>query len=140
MAMAKKQPRRWMYSPPRPAKPAVPETLKAEVEAKARELIDTVLKPRHIEPPPKDPRWNYIIDLGAKWYRNYFYFSSTYACPGPNALSPTFESKFARMEYVGDNRFNLAYMRHTGKWWKVFQGLTSDECLDMIRDEGLFQP
>jgi hypothetical protein len=59
---------------------------------------------------------------------------------GPDALSPTFESPFARMEYVGDGQFNLAYMRHTGKWWEVYRGLTADECLKRIGDEAIFQP
>ena len=95
--------------------------------AKADELIETQLKPRFIEPPPEDQRWNYIIDIGARWHRSFFHFGSTYASPGPNALSPTFESPFARMEYVGDGKFNLAYMRHTGKWWEVYRGLTADE-------------
>jgi hypothetical protein len=114
--------------------------LKAEVEAKARDLIETILKPKHVKPPPEDQRWNYIIDIGGKWFRSYFYFYSTYTCPGPNALSPTFESKFARLEYVGAGRFNLAYMRHTDQWWEVHQGLMLDQCLDLIRDDGLFQP
>jgi hypothetical protein len=72
----------------RPAKKlaSVTETLKTEVETRARELIENVLKPKYIQPPPEDQRFNYIIDIGAKWYRNYFYFFSTYACPGPNAL------------------------------------------------------
>jgi hypothetical protein len=85
--MTKKQPKRWMFSPPKPAKPTVSETLKAEVEAEARELIDTVLKPQHLKPPPKDQRWNYIIDMGAKWYRGYFYLFSTYACRPPSSRS-----------------------------------------------------
>ena len=138
--MAKKQPKRWVYSPTKPAKPSVPETVKAQVEAKARELIDTVLKPRHVKPPPKDQGLNYVIDIGGKWYRNCFYFYSTYACPGPNALSPTFESNFARMEYVGDGKFNLSYMRHTGQWIGVFTDQSLDECLKAIRDDPWFQP
>jgi hypothetical protein len=44
------------------------------------------------------------------------------------------------MEYVGDGKFHLAYMRHTGKWCEVYRGLTVDECLERIRDEGLFRP
>lgn len=138
--MAKKQPKRWVYSPAKPTKPSVPEAVKAEVEAKARELIDTVLKPQHVKPPPSDERFNYIIAIGGKWYRSYFYFYSTYACPGPNALSPTFESKFARMEYVGNGRFNLAYMRHTDQWFELFTDLSVDECLKAIRDDPWFQP
>ena len=50
----------WMYSPPKPAKPKVPEALRAEVERRARDL-------------------------------------------------------FARLEYIGGNRFSIAYMRHTGQ-------------------------
>ena len=88
----------------------MPDDIKAEVDAKASELVETFLKPTYIKPPPKDQRWNYIIDLFTKWHRSFFYFCSTYACPGPNALSPTFESRFARMEYVGEGRFNLAYL------------------------------
>lgn len=60
---------------------------------------------------------------------------------GPeSALSPTFESRYARPEHVGDGRFDLDYMRHTGKWWKVYRGLTLDEALTTIRDVGLIHP
>lgn len=138
--MAKKQPKRWVYSPPKPPKVSASEAVKAEVEAKAKELIETVLKPQHVKPPPKDERFNYIIDIGGKWYRSYFYFFSTYACPGPNALSSTFESKFARLEHVGGGRFNLSFMRHTGQWVQLFTGLTLDECLKAIKDDPWFQP
>src|SRR5262249_24357303 len=41
---------------------------------------------------------------------------------GPTAIKPTFEAPFVRLEYVGNRRFNLAYMRHTDKWWEVYQG------------------
>ena len=102
----------------RPAKKraSVTASLKAEVETKAKDLIDNVLKPKHVLPPPDEAQFNYITDIGAKWYRNYFYFFSIYACPGPNALSPTFESKFARMEPLGDGKFALYFMRYTGEW------------------------
>jgi hypothetical protein len=140
-SMAKKKPqKRWVYSPRKAAPPSVPEGLKAEVKAKADALVEAHLKPVYIKPPPADRRWNYIIDIFTKWHGSFFYFCSTYACPGPDALSPTFESRFARMEYAGSDRFNLAYMRHTEKWWEVAQGLTVNECIEMIRDGGIFQP
>jgi hypothetical protein len=66
-AMAKNPPKRWIWSPARPPKVAVPAALKAEVEAKAKALIETVLKPEHVKPPPKDPKWNYLTDTGSKW-------------------------------------------------------------------------
>jgi len=48
------------------------------------------------------------------------------------------------MEYTGSlggkTRFNLSYMRHTGKWCEVFEGLSLEECLAKIREDQLFQP
>src|SRR6187549_1920519 len=111
MTMAKpREP--WNIRPAKKRAP-VPASMKAEVETKAKVLIEKVLKPKHVLPPQTDQQSNYIIDIGAKWYRGYFYFFTTYACPGPNALSPSFESKFARMEHLGMNRFALYFMRHT---------------------------
>ncbi len=118
----------------------MPDSVKAEVVAKAGDLIEKTLKPKHVKPPPKDERFNYIIDIGSKWYRNYFYFFSTYACPGPNALSPTFQSKFARMEYLGNARFALYFMRHTGEWVVIYDNLSVDACMKAIQDDAWFTP
>jgi hypothetical protein len=130
----------WMIRPARKPTSSLPDTLKAEVEAKASDLIANVLKPKHVLPPPSDERFNYITDIGGKWYRNYFYFFSTYACPGPNALSPTFESKFARMEYIGAAKFALYFMRHTGEWVGIYNALSVDECMKAIQDDSWFVP
>jgi hypothetical protein len=129
-----------MYSPPRPKKPKAPETVKAAVRLKAQQLINEHLQPEHVKPPPKKPQLNYITDLFTKWRQSYFYFCATYACPHPDAISPTFESRFARMGYQGSDRFNLAYMRHNGKWNEIFFDLSLEECLAAIRDEPHFRP
>lgn len=137
-----KQPKKtWVYSPPRPAKPTLPEALKAEVTARANELIETTLKPRHVQPPPENPQFNYVEDLYTKWYRGYFYFCATYRVAGPHAMVPTFESHFARLEYVGDNRFNLAFKRYTGEWIDLpYRGITLDKALAEIPVQGYFIP
>jgi hypothetical protein len=119
---------------------SISEILKTEVEAKSKQLIETCLKPRHVKPPAEVQQFNYIIDIGAKWYRNNFYFFSTYACPGPNALSPTFEWRFARMEPLSDGKFALYAMRHTGKEWVgVLDALTVDECMTAIKEDPWFE-
>ncbi len=130
----------WRISPQKKPKTPLPDSLKVELEAKAAALIENVLRPRHVLPPAKDEKFNYIIDIGAKSYRNYFYFFSTYACPGPNALSPTFESKFARMEYLGNATFALYFMRHTGEWVGLYDALSVDESLKAIGDDPWFVP
>ena len=130
----------WNISPAK-KRASVSASLKAEVEAKAKELIDNVLKPKHVKSPTIGQEFNYIIDIRAKWYRNYFYFFSIYACPGPDALSPTFESKFARMEPLGGGKFALYSMRYTGKEWVgISDQLSVDECMKAIRDDAWFVP
>lgn len=128
----------WGYAPDRRRKPSVPDDLKKEVQTKAIELVENVLKARYIKPPPKEPRWNYPIDIWTKWHGSFFYFGSTWASPGPNRIAPTFELGFARLEYVGDRRFNLAYFRHTDEWWQTHTGLSLGECLELIEDGGPF--
>jgi hypothetical protein len=121
-------------------RPTVTASTKSEVETKAKDLINNVLKPKHVLPPPLESRFNYITHIGAKWHRNYFYFFSTYACPSPNALSPTFESKFARMEPVGAGKFALYFMRHTDEWVDLYDAISVDECLKAIQDDPCFVP
>ena len=60
--------------------------------------------------------------------------------PGPNAISPFFEARFARLEYLADDNYNLSYMRHTGQWWEIYRDLSLEECLSAVRDEPHFLP
>ena len=130
----------WMSTPPKQTKPKVPEWIKSALQEKADEVIENTLKPEHIKPPPTDSTSNYLVDIYTKWYRNYFYFCAKYNCPSPNAISPSFETKFARMEYIANERFNLAYMRHTGQWWEIYQDLSMLECIQLILEEPHFIP
>ena len=129
-----------MLRPPSQRGPKAPlsASVKADLDAKAQKLV-AVLKPRYVKPPRNDERFNYITDVGIKWLGSTLYFGATYACPGPTAISPSFESKFARLEHVGDGRFALSYMRHTDKWFRLFPSLSVDECLDAIDKSWHFQ-
>jgi hypothetical protein len=118
----------------------VPEHVKVELEQKANTLVETALKPAHVKPPPEDARFNYIVDIYTKWYRNYFYFCAKYHVPGPDAIEPSFEAKFARMEYTGNDRFALSFMRYTKQWVELYIDLSMDECLSAIQDEPFFTP
>ena len=77
----------WVYAPHKQAPPPAPAALKQEVEKKAKALVETVLKPHYVLPPPENPQFNYIEDIYTKWYRSFFYFCG--AIPplaGPYAL------------------------------------------------------
>ena len=126
----------WMLSPEKKPKSSLPGTLKDEVDTKARDLIETVLKPQHVQPPPKGHQLNYIVEITTKWLGSKCFFISIYRTPSNSTL----ETKFARMEYVGDGKFALAFMRHTRQWVELYEGLTVDECLKAIRDDPWFVP
>ena len=106
-----KQAKPWIFgSPSRP----LPGTLKDEVDTKATDLIENVLKPKHLQTLPKGSQLNSIVEIKTKWLGSKCYFISVYRTPGPDAKS--FETKFARMEFVGNDKFALSFMRHTGEW------------------------
>ncbi len=128
-----------MARPAKRPKPSVPDSIKTALTAKADHFIETVLRPVRIVPPEPGAHFNHITDFRVKWHGNYFYFISLYACPGPNAISPTFESKFARMEYRGDGKFDLSFHRHTGEWVGLYEGLSDDGCLKAIQEDPWFR-
>lgn len=135
----KKPPKTWMLAPPKKAKTPLPESIKADLDAKAKKLVESVLKPRYVTPPPEDARFNYITDVWTKWIGSTLYFGATFACPGPTAMFPSFETRFARLEHAGGGRFTLSYMRHTEKWFRLPGILTADECLDAVANDWNFQ-
>ncbi len=69
----------WVYDPAgafRRSGKAVPLQTQQEVERRAQALIDSTLKPRYIQPPPKKPEFNYLVDISCKWRGPYFYLCS----------------------------------------------------------------
>ncbi len=132
-------PKMWLYTDPKPLKSKVPEYLKTKVTEKAEELLEQ-WRPKHIKQPMEGYQYNYIVELYTTWIRSCFYFCAKYACPGVTAISPFFESRFARLEYVSNGRFNLSFMRHTGQWIETERGLTIDQCLKAVREDGLYCP
>lgn len=134
-----KAPSGWTYRLAKPKAPVMPAQLKDMVQAQAQDLIDTVLAPR-IPPPPLDPQFNYLVGISTMRWRQYFYFVSTYHVSGPAAAVPAFDAKFARLEYVGSDRFNLAFMRHTGQWIDLYQRVTLAQCLASIVEDSFFTP
>lgn len=141
MIQQKRQPP-WISGPFRskPTRGSVPEAVKAEVTSKANELIETVLKPQHVQPPPENPQFNYMIDIYGKWYQRYFYLYATYRLSHPDAEQSSFEVKCARIEYAGNNCFHLSFPRHTGQWVELYMNISLDECLASVRDEPFFFP
>lgn len=130
----------WFPASPKVTKPKVPDEVKVVLQEKAQALIDNELKPRYLKATPTDNDFNYLVEIFSKWHRNYFYFCGKYNCPSPRAISPSFEIKFARMEYTSQGTYNLSYMRHTGQWWEIYNNLELEKCLKIISSEPHFIP
>ncbi|TXK46819.1 hypothetical protein FVR03_10230 [Pontibacter qinzhouensis] len=96
------------------------------------------MKPTWIQPP--NPDWGYVHDVYGKWYRSYFYFCATYRCDNPAAVVSENETKFTRLEYAGPGKYHMAYFRHTGQWFTVFEDLTLENCLEEVEQNQLFWP
>jgi hypothetical protein len=130
-----KQEKPWIFGP---ARRNLSGTVKDEVDTKAADLIENVLKPQHNQTPPEGYQLNSLVDIKTKWLGSKCYFISVYRTPRPRANS--FETKFARMEYVGNAKFDLSFMRHTGRWVELYERLTVDECMKAIKDDPWFVP
>lgn len=81
---------------------------------------------------------NYVSDFYTKFYRGFFYLCAKYKAEYENRILDEFEEKFARLEFVGTNKYNLAYFRHTGQWWTVEANATPIFCFETIKDNPLF--
>ena len=130
----------WCFTPHKASKDKVPENVKAEVEMKAKELVDSFLKPKYIQTVPNHGCFIYTADIYTKWYRSYFYFCSKDLYCVEDTTSAVLETKFARLEYAGNGLFNLSYMRHTGKWLEIYTDISLEECLAAVKDEPHFLP
>lgn len=125
----------WVSSPPKPTKtkPKIPEELKQYLQEKGNKIVEDIFKPEYIKIVPEEQTLNHIVDIYTKWHRDYFYFCVKYQCP-PGSRPSSFENKFVRFEYLGDDKLQYSYMRHTGQWYPTFK-MTIDECLKHVITE-----
>lgn len=107
--------------------------MKQNLQEKGDKMVEEIFKPQYIERIPEEQIFNHIVDIYTKWHGNYFYFCVKYQCP-PNSSPSSFEYKFVRLEYLGDDKFQYSYMRHTGQWHSTFI-MTMDECLEHVTTE-----
>ncbi|MBI5072591.1 hypothetical protein HZA99_02115 [Candidatus Woesearchaeota archaeon] len=131
----------WAYSP---KAQVVSGEMKSKIERMADNLI-TELKKQHLKGKPKKNDWNYIADIYYTWVGRRFYLCSKYNCPSPDALSPSFELTFARLEYTGNkyrdnNPFQLFFMRHTGQWVKLHEDISLNEAFKALKEDPWFTP
>lgn len=130
--------RQWVYVGERAGnKPPAEE--KAAIAAACAKFIAEVLKPRFL-PAICPTEFNYPIDIYGKWHGNKYRFIELFRSDRPDATVIEFEAPFARLGYVGRDRFDLSYHRHTGQWWCLYRSVSLIESLTLIEEQGHFHP
>ncbi len=95
-------------------RPAAPNGTEKQLIVTACEaFIRDVLKPRFL-PQIRPTEWNYVVDIRGAWA--------------------------ARLDRMGPNRFDIYWMRHTGKWWRLYTGVTLVEALRILETDGILHP
>lgn len=116
---------------------------KAAITDRCDRYIATVLKPRFL-PEIRPTPFNYPVDLLGKWRGSKYSVITRYRSGFPENRGEEFDAPFARLDHVaggtGGHRFNVMWLRHTGKWWCLHGPVTLDDALRLIETEPLLQP
>jgi hypothetical protein len=128
----------WVWAPQR-SQPKPPESEKTAITAACERFIADVLKPRYL-PRIEPTSFNYPVDIYGKWHGNKYRLIQRFRSDRPDAIVPEFDAPFARLEYVGRDRFDLSYYRHTGEWYCLYQSVPLAEALKLIENDGHLHP
>lgn len=135
MARAK----RWMQTV-RAARPDIPgDGEKQMIVAACEAFIADVLKPRFL-PEVRPTEWNYVIDIHGAWAAGRYRFMQRYRSGMAHNSGEEFDAPFARIDRIGPDRFDIYWMRHTGKWWRLHVGVTLAEALHILETDGVLHP
>jgi len=117
----------------------VPALLHQQVDRWAvdwlRSKFSRLLELRALDPGP----FNYPIEVFPEWRGKAFYLSVRYRARSRRP-EDDFVVRHTRMALTGFGRFDLAYFRHTDKWFTVYRGLTAAECFREIEGNEIFWP
>ena len=118
---------------------SVPSLLRQQVDRWASPWLQLkfsrLLELRALDPGP----FNYPIEVFSEWRGKAFYLSVRYRARSRRP-EDDFVVRRTRMTLTGFGRFDLAYFRHTDKWFTVYRGLTAAECFREIEANEIFWP
>ncbi|MCP4386583.1 MAG: hypothetical protein GY798_35110 [Hyphomicrobiales bacterium] len=116
------------------------EAEKKAITASCERLVEDVLKPRFL-PEIRPTEFNYCVDIFGKWHGNKYRFMQRFRNDRPDRFGEQeFTAPFARIEYVGRDRFDLAYFRHNEQWQPVDRGVTLEEALELLEANNIYHP
>ncbi len=131
--------KRWMPKTHTP-KPELPdEAEKLAIVAACEAFITDVLKPRFL-PEIRPTEWNYVVDIHGAWAAGRYRFMQRYRSGMERNRGEEFDAPFARIDRMGRDRFDIYWMRHTGKWWRAHSGLSLAEAIRILETDEVLHP
>ena len=115
------------------------ETEKHAIVAACEAFICDVLKPRFL-PQVRPTEWNYAIDIHGAWAAGRYRFMQRYRSGMEHNRGEEFDAPFVRIDRMGPDKFDIYWMRHTGKWWRLYSGVTLAEALRILETDGVLHP
>ena len=129
----------WMLAT-RAARPTLPdESEKRAIVAACEAFISDVLKPRFL-PHIRPTEWNYVVDIHGAWAAGRYRFMQRYRSGMAHNSGDEFDAPFARIDHMGKDCFDIYWMRHTGKWWRLHTGVTFVEALRILETDQVLYP
>ena len=117
----------------------VPADLRQQVDRWANDWLtrkfSRLLELRSADPGP----FNYPVAVFSEWRGKAFYLCARYRTRSRRP-EDDFVVRSTRMTLTGFGRFELAYFRHTDRWFTVYRGLTAQECFRDIEGNEVFWP
>lgn len=109
------------------------------ITAACQRFIDETLKPRFL-PAIRPTQFNYPVDIRGKWHGNRYRFVQRYRSGFPENPGEEFDSPFTCLDWIGRDRFDIQWHRHTGTWFCLHRGLSLAQALKTIETDSLLHP
>ncbi|RWE70987.1 hypothetical protein [Mesorhizobium sp.] len=127
----------WVHRATRPA--TVSQREKQAIVTACEKFIQDVLKPRYLSE-IRPTKWNYTVDIRGAWAGGRYRFIQRFRSGWEQNRGEEFDSPFARLDRIGPDRFDIYWMRHTGKWWPLHANVTLAEALHILEADELLHP
>ncbi len=116
---------------------------RVDIAARCERVIAETLKPKFL-PEIRPTEFNYPVDIFGKWRANTYIFIVRYRSGFADTAGDKFNAPFARLDHLDDCfeeiRFDVMWMRHTGRWWLLHHSVSLEEALRHIATDGFFVP
>ena len=85
-------------------------------------------------------QFNYPIDIVGKWHGAKYRFIQRYRSGFEENPGEEFDAPFARLDWIGRDRFDIQWHRHTGEWHRLHRGLNLVDALETLRTDQILHP